>query len=89
MITIVTTYDTEIGTFPMTFLQSSGDCNWQYILFVIAQLVDVDSDGPRTLVSEHEEPVDVQTSPTEGVYRYILICEWSVAPKMDTQVTYG
>ncbi len=72
LITIVTTYDTEIGTFPMSFLESCGDNSWQYILFVVSQLVDIRSDGPGTLVSEQGQEVDMQSAPAEGVYRYLL-----------------
>ena len=78
LITIVTTYDTEIGTFPMSFLESCGDSSWQNILFVVTQLVDIAADGPGTLFSELGEPVDLLSSLAEGVYRYILIGEWTI-----------
>ena len=75
LISVVTTYDTEIGTFPMSFLESCGDGNWQYILFVVGELVDISSDGSGTLVTERGEPIDMQSSLAEGVYRYLLIGE--------------
>jgi len=72
---IVSVLDTDIADFPLSFLASSGDVTWQYILHVIRLLILVTPELPGCLyiandTSEEEIPVDVSLPPAAGRFRY-------------------
>ncbi len=68
---IVSVHDTSIASFPIRFLQSSGDNTWSYVLHVVNLLIEVDSRYPGDIVDDHGNPVDPQDAPAAGVFRYI------------------
>lgn len=70
---ILSPVDTVIASFPIKFVRQSGDDTWRYIAFVISLLVVEEADHPRVIVDAASIPVDLDTQPSPGVFRYIKI----------------
>ncbi len=75
---IISRLGDQIAVFPLTFLHSCGDNTWQYVLYVVEQLVDQVPGHPgRIVIEDHAQvaddalPVDLQATPTAGTYCYI------------------
>jgi len=75
---IISRLGVQIAVFPLTFLHTCGDNTWQYVLYVVEQLVDQVRGHPGRIVIEDDAqvaddavPVDLYATPTAGTYYYI------------------
>lgn len=68
---IVSVYDTVIASFPIDFLKTCGDNTWQYILHVVAIIVELDPVHPGSIFFEDGVAVDYQDIPMAGRFRFL------------------
>lgn len=64
-------HETKIASFPLDFLRSCGDHTWEYILYVVSLLIEIDADHPGQLHDDQDKLIDLQNLPTSGYYHYI------------------
>lgn len=70
-VNVLSVLDTSIAIFPLDFLSTCGDNTWDYILFVISRLVNPDPLHPGLIVNDQGDPVDLESIPVSGDYRYL------------------
>ena len=69
VITILSTSEQHIGTFPLDFVRRSGVNTWGYILDVVRQLVDAGSGG--TLFASDGTAIDRTAETSPGEYEFV------------------
>ncbi|OWT37221.1 hypothetical protein C362_05351 [Cryptococcus neoformans Bt1] len=69
-IEITSTSNLRIASFPLSFVQTGGDNTWRYVLEVVGQLVEKDSDQLDVIMDEHGVAVSLDDAPSSGMYHY-------------------
>jgi hypothetical protein len=59
-----------IASFPLEFVQRSGDDSWQYVLDVVNQLVELSPGHPPTIRDSAGVPVQMAEHVSGGIYWY-------------------
>lgn len=69
-IEITSTYNSRIASFPLSFIQRGGDNTWHYVLRVVDQLVEKDSDQLGVIIDTRGVAVNLDDAPSSGLYHY-------------------
>lgn len=69
-IEITSTSNSRIASFPLSFIQTGGDNTWRYVLKVVDQLVEKDSDQLGVIIDTHGVAVNLDDAPSSGLYYY-------------------
>jgi hypothetical protein len=70
-VVIVSVLGTRIAVFPMDFLATCGNNTWDYVLFAVTCVIDVESQHPGKISDIQDRPVDLQAAPIEGTFCYV------------------
>lgn len=69
-IEITSTSNSRIASFPLSFIQRGGDNTWHYVLRVVDQLVEKDSDQLGVIIDTRGVAVNLDDAPSSGLYHY-------------------
>jgi len=79
---VVSIHGTPIASFPLSFLMTCGDNTWQYVQYGVSLVIDVDSHHPGSIVNAEDLCVNLQDTPTAGIFSYV---EQGTSPKIPWQ----